>query len=86
MLDIVTADLVYKNGAEDYTNIKVNNKSTNKPLEEIDGLRSTGEFGSILANLFDPESGTAFARPSQVDMRGRKAWKYRLGKAGVPWR
>lgn len=77
-LDVVTADLVYRNGAEDYSNIKVNNKATNKPLEEIDGLHSTGEFGSILANLFDPESGTDFARPSQVELRGRKAWKYRF--------
>lgn len=77
-LDVVTADLVYKNGAEDYSNIKVNNKATNKPFEEIDGLHSTGEFGSILANLFDPDSGTDFARPSQVDLRGRKAWKYRF--------
>ncbi len=77
-LDVVTADLVYKNGAEDYSNIKVNNKATNKPFKEIDGLHSTGEFGSILANLFDPESGTDFARPSQVDLRGRKAWKYRF--------
>jgi hypothetical protein len=77
-LDIVTADLVYKDGAEDYSNIKLGNKPTNKPLEEIEGLRSTGEFGSILANLFDPESGTDFARPSQVELRGRKAWKYRF--------
>jgi hypothetical protein len=77
-LDIVTADLVYKDGAEDYTNIKLNNKPTSKPLEEIDGLHSTGEFGSILANLFDPESGTDFARPSQVIEKGHKAWKYRF--------
>jgi hypothetical protein len=77
-LDIVTADLVYRNGSEEYSNIKVNNKATSKPLEEIDGLHSTGEFGSILANLFAPESGTDFARPSQVDLRGRKAWKYRF--------
>jgi hypothetical protein len=77
-LDIVTADLVFRDGAEDYTNIKVNNKSSNKPFEEINGLRSTGEFGSILANLFDPESGTDFAKPSQVELRGHKSWKYRF--------
>ena len=76
--DIVSADLVYRNGAEEYTNIKVNNKASNKPLEEIDGLRSTGEFGSILAEIFDPEAGTEFSRPVQVDMRGHRAWKYKF--------
>jgi hypothetical protein len=77
-LDIVTADLVYRNGSEEYTNIKLNNKASNKPLEEIDGLHSTGEFGSILGDLFDRESGSDFARPTQVDLRGRRAWKYRF--------
>ncbi len=76
--DLVSADLVYRNGAEEYTNIKVNNKQSSKPLEEIDGLRSTGEFGSILAEIFDPEAGTDFSRPSQVNVRGRKAWTYRF--------
>ncbi len=77
-LDIVTTDLVFKNGAEEYSNVKVNNKSVDKSMDEIDGLRSTGEFGSIIANLFDPESGTDFQRPSQVELRGRRAWKYRF--------
>ena len=75
-LDVVTANLVYRDGTEDYTEIKINNKDTDKPLEEIAGLRSTGEFGSILNNLFDPESGAIFTRPSQVQNRGRKAWRY----------
>jgi len=75
-LDLVTAELVFKDGTEDYRNIKINNKTTSKPLEEIDGLRSTGEFGTILANIFDPETGTDFSKPSQVTLRTRRAWRY----------
>jgi hypothetical protein len=77
-LDVVTADLIYKNGSEEYSNIKIGNKPTNKPLEEIQGLRSTGEFGSILGDLLDPETGVDFTRPSQVIEKGHKAWKYRF--------
>ncbi|MEP7367205.1 MAG: hypothetical protein ABI972_28420 [Acidobacteriota bacterium] len=75
-LDVVQANLVYKDGGESYTDIRVNNKPTNKPFEEVGGLHSTGEFGTIMINLFDPESGTIFTRPTQLQLRGRKAWKY----------
>ncbi len=61
-----------------YTDIKVGNKATNKSIEEIGGLHTSGEFGSILAVIFNPDTGTDFTRPSQVDMHGRKSYAYKF--------
>src|SRR5579885_11433 len=53
-LDVVTMEVVYDQGKENYRNIAVNGKATTKPLSEIGGAYSTGEFGTILVDLFSP--------------------------------
>jgi len=64
-LDIVTADLTYQDGRESYKNIKVGNKSVNTSMDEIPGTRSTGEFSTLLEQLF--EQGAAKFRPGGQD-------------------
>jgi hypothetical protein len=59
-VDVVTTDLVYENHKEDYRNIKINGRAVNKSMEEMGGAWSTGEFGTILLNLFAPASQTEF--------------------------
>jgi hypothetical protein len=59
VIDIVSAEVVYENGKESYRNLMINNKPTKKPPEES-GAWSTGEFGTILANLFSPGADAAF--------------------------
>ncbi len=59
VIDIVSADVVYENGKESYRNLMINSKPTKKPPEES-GAWSTGEFGTILANLFSPGTDAAF--------------------------
>jgi hypothetical protein len=74
-LDIVTADLTYQDGSESYKNIKVGNKSVNTSMDEIPGTRSTGEFSTMLEQLF--ESGAAKFRPAgQETLRNRSAYVY----------
>jgi hypothetical protein len=58
-LDTVETDLVYRNGLEDYRNITVNGKRVTKKVEET-GPWSIGEFGTVLRNLFVPETMTEF--------------------------
>ncbi|MEO8096505.1 MAG: hypothetical protein ABI811_02305 [Acidobacteriota bacterium] len=77
-VDVVTANLVYKDGAEQYSDIKVGRDKTNKPMEEIDGLRSTGEFGGILAEILDLDTAADFARPTTDQLRNRRAWRYKF--------
>ncbi|MCU1336450.1 MAG: hypothetical protein JWO19_2031 [Bryobacterales bacterium] len=74
-LDVVTADVTYQDGRESYKNIKVGNKSVNKPMDEIEGTRSTGEFSTLLEQLL--ESGAAkFRSGGQDTIRNRSALVY----------
>jgi len=89
VVDVVTADVVYDDHKETYKNITVNGKATKKSPEET-GSWSTGEFGTIQANLFSP--GVAdfkFAQDSMASRipasvydfdvpRPRSSWKVRL--------
>jgi hypothetical protein len=65
--------LVYDQGKENYKNIMVNGKPTTKPLEET-GAWSTGEFGTLLIDLFAPATDAEFnflrdGRTSGVDAK-----------------
>jgi hypothetical protein len=51
-LDVVTAKIVYENGHEDYREITVGGKRTNKNMMDIGGSTSTGEFAASLQSLF----------------------------------
>ena len=74
-LDIVTADLTYQDGRESYKNIKVGNKSVSTSMDEIPGTRSTGEFSTLLEQLF--EQGAAKFRPGGLDtIHNRSAYVY----------
>ncbi len=76
--DVVTSTLALKDGKEAYTDVRIGNKKVDKDMQEIDGLRSTGEFGEILADLFDPWTAAAFSAPARADIKGRRAYKYKF--------
>jgi hypothetical protein len=59
-IDIVSTDVIYENHKETYKNLAVNGKKVNKKMEEMDGSWSTGEFGTILVNLFSPATAADF--------------------------
>jgi hypothetical protein len=59
-LDVVTAKVVYEDGKEDYREITVGGRRTNKSMLELGGSTSTGEFASTLHSLFSPASQTQF--------------------------
>jgi hypothetical protein len=75
-LDVITAEIVYENEAERYRNIKIDGKATDKSIEELPGAWSTGEFGSILADVFHPATATVFRRQGSSTASGRNARKY----------
>jgi hypothetical protein len=58
-VDLVSAAVIYENGKEDYRNIKVNNKPRDS-FKDTDGAWSTGEFGTLLIDLFSPASDAQF--------------------------
>jgi len=77
-MDIVSADVAYEDGRESYKNIKVGGKLVNKPMEEIGGTRSTGEFATELAGLMSPETGAIFRKNGQDTIRGRATYVYKF--------
>jgi len=51
-MDVVTAKVVYEDGHENYRDITVGGKRTNKSIMEIGGSTSEGEFAGYLRGLF----------------------------------
>ncbi len=58
--DIVSAEVIYEAGKERYRNLAVNGKKTNKSIEEIGGSWSTGEFASVLIDVFARSTNAVF--------------------------
>src|SRR5204863_7767070 len=59
-LDVVSTEVVYENGRESYRNLKINDKPVKKGMEELSGAWSTGEFGTLLRDLFSPATAATF--------------------------
>ncbi len=51
-MDVLSAKVVYEDGKENYQEITVGGKRTNKSMMELGGTTSTGEFATTLRNLF----------------------------------
>ncbi|HVW11840.1 MAG TPA: hypothetical protein VHC90_24830 [Bryobacteraceae bacterium] len=78
-LDVVTADLVYENGKEHYTNTMVNGKPTEYVQQT--GSWSEGEFASMLLAVFSLPSHAEFTDQKSVTIRDRPAWRYEYSVA-----
>ena len=85
--DTIAADLAYENGHENYTNIKVGSKTV-KSMEEVGGNWSTGEFASMLDEVFDPDSATTFRKTGPDTINGRSAttFKFEITRERSGWR
>jgi hypothetical protein len=86
--DIVSANVVYENGKEDYRNLAINGKPVNKKMEELPGSWSTGEFGTTLRSLFHPGRQAEFTFVKQSVMSGLTTWvyDYKVRRENSDWR
>ncbi len=86
-LDVVSTDVVYENGREDYRNLMINGKKTTKTMEESGGAWSTGEFGTILINLFAPQTSAQFhfRRDSRVGSIMAKMYDFEVERERSNW-
>jgi hypothetical protein len=73
-LDIVTADLIYEEGKERYTNITINGKPT-RSIEQT-GSWSEGEFASMLQAILAPETNADFRNQRPTTIMNRTAYRY----------
>jgi hypothetical protein len=86
-MDVMSVDVVYENGREDYRNLQINGKPTKKKMEESGGAWSTGEFGTVLINLFNPATGAKFhfRRDSRAGNVLAKMYDFEVAKENSHW-
>ena len=75
--DTITTRLSYDGQREDYQVILVNNQPvTNVSMEKLGGTTSAGEFGTMMKEIFEPESHTRFAWERWATLRGRRTYVF----------
>ena len=87
MYDNVLAKLTYYEQHEKYDTIMVNDRLTNEPYEKLNGSISTGEFGSMLKGIFEPQTAADFSWSSWKTVHGHKSYvfKFEVDQAHSRW-
>jgi len=76
-LDIVSMEVVYEKGKERYRNLQINGKAAKaQRMEELGGSWSTGEFASVLIDIFSPATAADFRYRHTSRSGGRDAYLY----------
>jgi len=87
--DVFTARVAYVNHQEDYKLVLVNDRmvSGDRSIHSLGGATSSGEFGSMMAELFDPRSDADFHWERWATLRGRRqhVYAYRVLKSRSQW-
>jgi hypothetical protein len=75
--DTVQEMLTFVDGKESYKVEAVNGKSEpNLKHERLGGVVTSGEFGSMLLNIFDPDSGADFHWDHWATLRGKRMYVF----------
>jgi hypothetical protein len=85
--DVITAKLSYFEQKEDYKVVMVNNRVTDLKYDQVGGATSSGEFGSLLKELFDPATQADFTWERWGKLRGRivHVFSYRVAQPQSRW-
>lgn len=85
--DVITVRLSYFEQKEDYKVMLMNGAPTEVGLERVDGAISTGEFGTMLREVFEPESETHFRWARWATLGGRRMHviEYRVRQEKSKW-
>ncbi len=76
-MDTITAKLSYNGHQEDYEVIMKNDQPvTNVKMEQLGGTVSAGEFGTMMAEIFDPQSQAQFSWDHWATLRGRRTYVF----------
>jgi len=85
--DTLTIRLSYFEQKEDYKLIMVNNKMTTQDYNTLGGATSTGEFGSLMKEIFEPHTEARFEWDHWGTLRGRRSlvFSYHVDQARSNW-
>lgn len=84
MADIIQEHLSFVDGKEDYKVVAVNNLVVNNVSHnQLGGATSSGEFGTMLHDIFKPETQTEFRWARWATLRGRRShvFEFRVTQA-----
>jgi hypothetical protein len=87
-LDMLTADLMFENGKEQYQKLAIDGKAVRRRMDQVRGAWSTGEFGSVLAQLFSPAKAAEFRRVpdgSRNDTSGAALYEFDVPRDRSQW-
>jgi hypothetical protein len=70
-VDMLTLRLSYFDQKEEYKLILHNNSPTTQDFKSLGGATSTGEFGSLLRDIFEPRTHAHFAWDGWATLRGQ---------------
>ena len=75
--DVIREQLTFFDHKETYKVEMINGESVaNRSHEELGGVVSSGEFGTMLHNVFDPQSGTEFDWDHWATLRGKRMYVF----------
>jgi hypothetical protein len=86
-VDVVTAKVVYEDGHEDYRDITVGGKKTNKSMMDLGGTTSIGEFASTLHSLFSNATDAAFklSESTTADGKPQAIYAFKVALRNSDW-
>lgn len=86
-MDTITARVSYFEDREDYQVILIDNRPVEMGMREVGGATSTGEFGTMLRQLFEARTDTDFRWLRWGKLRGRLAhvYEYRVAQDRSRW-
>ena len=87
LMDTVAERLTYFEQKEDYKLISVNGKWTDADRWKLGGATSSGEFGTMLKEIFEPATETEFQRERWGKLRGRicHVYSFRVRQSKSKW-
>lgn len=86
--DTVVEKLSFFEQKEKYEVVLVNNQpNTTYTHERLGGATSSGEFGTMMKEIFEPETGTRFQWERWAKLRGRRmqVYQYQVSQARSKW-
>ncbi len=86
-LDNISTDVVYDKGIEKYNNLLVNGKPPKGKIEDS-GSWSTGEFASVLRDIFSPSSAADFRPSGQATVvnHSTRVYKFVVEQENSHWK
>jgi hypothetical protein len=76
-MDTITSKLSYSDHHEDYEVIMKNDQPvTNVKMEQLGGTVSAGEFGTMMSEIFEPQSKADFSWDHWATLRGRRTYAF----------